>query len=209
MLRRVGVSLAAMAALCLTVAALTFADGPVANTGLTHFDTIVVLGCPAEKDGAASPDQRERVMEGVREYRRGIAPRMIVTGGAAHNAFIEARVMAEYAKSQGIPAEAIFEEPQAKNTIQNAFYSGQMMARHHWRSAEVVSSAAHVRRAALIFTRFSRGGYPVLWRVHAASWPPTSSPLRIAVMYFVEITKVFFIRIFGFAPSPFLPPDPG
>jgi uncharacterized SAM-binding protein YcdF (DUF218 family) len=138
---------------------------PVSNSALTHFDAIIVLGNPADSDGNPTPEQLARVTEGVHEYERGIAPRLILTGGAAHNHFVEARVMARTAEAQGIPAEAIFIEPEALDTMQNACYSERIMKAHGWRSAEVVSRASHLPRAAMIF-----GELPLEWRTHAA--PP-------------------------------------
>jgi len=137
---------------------------PTSNTALARFDAIIVLGNPADSDGNPSPEQLARVTEGVREYERGVAPRLILTGGAAHNQFVEARVMARSAQAEGIPASAIFIEPQAKNTIQNACYSVRIMKAHGWRSAEVVSSANHLPRAGLIFSKL-----PIEWRTHAAA----------------------------------------
>ena len=95
--------------------------------------------------------------EGVREYERGVAPRLILTGGAAHNQFVEARVMARTAEAQGIPASAIFVEPEARDTIQNACYSVRIMKAHGWRSAEVVSSASHLPRAGNDLQRTAAG----------------------------------------------------
>ena len=137
------------------------------NTVLTHFDAILVLGSPADSDGNPKPEQLARVTEGVREYERGVAPKLILSGGAAHNRFVEARVMARIAQAQGVPASAIVLEPQALDTVQNACYSARIMAAHNWRSAEVVSSAAHLPRAGLIFGRL-----PIEWSSHAA--PPLS-----------------------------------
>ena len=136
---------------------------PTSNTSLTRFDAIIVLGTPADSDGNPTPRQLDRVTEGVREYERGIAPRLIMTGGAAHNSFVEARVMARTAHAQGIPESAIFVEPQARDTIQNACYSERIMKAHGWRSAEVVSSPSHLPRAGYIFNEM-----PLLWRAHAA-----------------------------------------
>ncbi len=124
-----------------------------------------MLGSPADSDGNPTPEQLARVTEGVREYERGAAPRLILTGGPAHNQFVEARVMARTAQAQGVPASAIYEEPEAQDTIQNARFAARILKAHGWRSAEVVSSAAHLRRAALIFNRLDMD-----WRVHAA--PP-------------------------------------
>jgi uncharacterized SAM-binding protein YcdF (DUF218 family) len=138
---------------------------PVANTSRDHFDAILVLGYPADADGNPTPEQLARVTEGVREYERGVAPRLLLTGGPAHNRYAEGEVMASAAAAQGIPPSAIFVETRATDTIQNVCYSARIMQAHGWRSAEVVSSPNHLPRAAMILshTTFS-------WRVHAA--PP-------------------------------------
>jgi uncharacterized SAM-binding protein YcdF (DUF218 family) len=136
---------------------------PLSNTSLTRFDAIIVLGSPADADGNPSPEQLWRVTEGVHEYERGVAPRMILTGGAVFNRFAEARVMARTAEAQGIPESAIYVEPEARNTIENACYAARIMKAHGWQSAEVVSSAWHLERAGLILSRL-----PLQWRTHAA-----------------------------------------
>ncbi|MGO9317842.1 MAG: YdcF family protein [Terracidiphilus sp.] len=141
---------------------------PVSNTSLTRFDAIIVLGTSADRDGNPSPVMLARVTEGVHEYERGVAPRLILTGAAASNQFTEARVMAAVAHAQGIPESAIFEEPQAMDTIQNACYAERIMKAHGWSSAEVVSSASHLPRAGIIFNEL-----PLEWRTHAA--PPLES----------------------------------
>ena len=107
-----------------------YASIPRGNTSQAHFDTIIVLGCPSNPDGSPSPTERKRVLEGVGEYRRGVAPRLIMTGAAAHNKFVEADVMARFAVAQGVPADAVIEETHAHDTVQNAFYSVQIMQEH-------------------------------------------------------------------------------
>jgi uncharacterized SAM-binding protein YcdF (DUF218 family) len=125
---------------------------PMTNTSRDHFDAIIVLGTPADADGNPTPEMLARVTEGVHEYERGVAPRLIFTGGPAHNSFTEADVMASAAAAQGIPPSVIFVETNAKDTIQNACFSEQLMRGHGWRSAEVVSSGYHLPRASLIFS---------------------------------------------------------
>ena len=136
---------------------------PMANTSREHFDAILVLGSPADGDGNPTPEQLARITEAVREYERGVAPRIVFTGGAAHNEFVEADVMARVAAAQGIPPSAIFVETKAKNTIENACYSARLMSNHGWHSAEVVSSEYHLPRASMIFGRTS-----LEWRMRAA-----------------------------------------
>jgi hypothetical protein len=72
---------------------------PTSNAILPQFDAIIVLGTPANSDGSASPEQRERTLEGIREFKAGVAPHLIFTGAAAHNQFVEAHVMATLALS--------------------------------------------------------------------------------------------------------------
>lgn len=146
-------------------AAIARFTAPVSNTSLTRFDAIIVLGTPADPDGNPSPLQLSRVTEAVREYERGVAPRLIVTGGTISRGYVEAEVMAKTAMAQGIPESAIFVENRARNTIQNACYSLRIMKSHGWHSAEIVSTASQLPRAGLIFE-----DTPIEWRVHAA--PP-------------------------------------
>jgi uncharacterized SAM-binding protein YcdF (DUF218 family) len=180
---------------------------PTDDTSATHFDTIVVLGTPARPDGAPSPEQRERVLEGIREYRAGIAPHLIMTGGPAHNQFVEAHVMAQFAESQGVPASDILEEGQAQSTIQNIYYSAQIMHRQGWSSAEVVSSPYHLGRTALILNTFDlrQPELAVHWRTHPAAWPPEYSFVLKTALYSVEAWRCFDLRVHGFPASRFLP----
>jgi uncharacterized SAM-binding protein YcdF (DUF218 family) len=173
---------------------------PLSNTSAAHFDTLIVLGNPAKRDGTPGPEMRERVLEGVREYRAGVAPRIIMTGGAAHNDYVEAHVMAELAEAQGVPAAAIVEESQAKDTIQNAYYSVRIMQEHSWYSAEVVSSDGHLPRASLIFAHF-----PIAWRMHAAPWPQQYGLLHRAAIEWYEAADTARLRITSFPESRFLP----
>jgi uncharacterized SAM-binding protein YcdF (DUF218 family) len=149
---------------------------PDSNTSLSHFDAIIVLGTPTDSDGNPTPEQLARVTEAVREYERGIAPRLILSGAAAHNHFVEADAMARSAHALGIPESALFVESQAQDTIENARYSTAILQSHGWRSAEVISSQAHLPRAAMIFGRL-----PIEWRTHAA--PPLEPESGSSALY--------------------------
>jgi uncharacterized SAM-binding protein YcdF (DUF218 family) len=202
-LRRLFVVLATLVAAAILVVAILYRSIPTRNTSLTHFDTIIVLGTPANSDGTPSPEQRERTLEGIREYKAGIAPNLIFTGGPAHNRFVEAHVMAILAAEQGIPSSAIFEEVHAKDTIQNIFYSSRIMQAHHWTSAEVVSSPSHLPRAALILQHYS-----FAWSTHPAPWPASYGAFNRAAHYCVEAQYCFKLRTVGFPHTQFLPSSP-
>lgn len=154
---------------------------PTANTSRDRFDAILVLGTPADGDGNPTTEELARVAEAVREYERGVAPRLLFTGGAVQNKFVEADVMAAAAAAEGIPPSAIFVETKATDTIQNACYSARIMQAHGWHSTEIVSSPWHLPRAGMIFSQT-----PLEWRLHeapplqpAASWSELNSALEV------------------------------
>ena len=180
---------------------------PTHNTAANHFDAIIVLGTPSLIDGTPSPEQRERVLEGVREYKAGIAPHLIMTGGPAHNHFVEAHTMAEFAASQGVPPADIVEEGQAQNTVQNIFYSSTIMHQHGWSSAEVVSSPYHLGRTSLILNAHNlrQPALSIDWRTHPSGWPSEYTIFHKIVLYSVEAWRCFQLRVQGFPSSRFLP----
>lgn len=173
---------------------------PGGNTKQVHFDTIIVLGTPTRDDGTPSAELRERVLEGVREYKAGVAPVMVMTGAAAHNKFVEAHAMKVLAVSEGVPADAVIEEGQAKDTIQNIYFSHAIMEKHGWHSAEVVSSPSHLPRTALILSH-----YDFTWRTHAAHWPAEYDKEHIARLYGGEARGCWTLTHRGFPHNQWLP----
>ncbi len=144
------------------------------------------------------------MLEGVREFRAGVAKHMIVTGGAAHNSFVEADCMKRLAVEQGVPADAVVEEKQAQDTIQNIWFSKQIMDAHGWRSAEVVSSPSHLPRTALILEHY-RGKNAFAWKTHAAPWPREFTSEQIVQHYAGEMKGCWRLTHQGFPKNRWLP----
>ena len=167
---------------------------PSTNAALTHFDTLIVLGNPCNANGAPGPEQRERVLQAVRQYQQGIAPHIIMSGGAAHNQWVEADCMKTLAVQQGVPADAILEDTRAQNTIDNIVNSDAIMIAHNWHSAEVVSSPSHLPRAALILQHYTT----FAWRTNASRWPPEYHLPMILAIYANEIKDCWQIHTRGF-----------
>jgi uncharacterized SAM-binding protein YcdF (DUF218 family) len=113
--------------------------------------------------------------------------------------------MAALAERQGVPASAIVKEPRALNTIQNLYYSEQIMRQHGWTSAEIISSPDHLPRAALIVQALARSQPAIQWHTHASLWPHEYSLPQRALNTSVEATRCLEIRVFGFPHSTFLP----
>jgi uncharacterized SAM-binding protein YcdF (DUF218 family) len=202
--KRLAAGVIGLAVLFVVIVVVSYLTIPLRNTDATHFDTLVVLGMPADEQGQIKPEPRERVLEAVREFRAGRAGHMIMTGGAAHNRWVEAEVMARYAESQGVPAEDVVVEGQALNTIQNIYYSHKIMQASGWTSAEIVSSPAHLPRTSLILEHY-RGANDFAWRTDESRWPVELSRFAVAIHFVYEATGTTKLRLLGFRPSRFLP----
>ena len=80
-------------------------------------DAIVVLGA-AQYDGRPSPVFEARLRHAVELWHTGIAKSFVVTGGKLPgDRTTEAAVARDYAVAHGVPAEAIFGEDEAHNTL--------------------------------------------------------------------------------------------
>ena len=173
-------------------AGLSLAFAPSGTAAAPRVDALLVLGSPADSDGNPRPDMLSRVAEAVREYDRGIAPRLILSGGLDGQPYAEAVVMARVAQSQGVPASALFVESDSNDTIQNACYSARLMKAHGWRTAEIITSPVHARRAAIVFSHF-----PIEWRIHTAPPIQPRSWTDVNTSRALEVLKVVRYRLYG------------
>jgi uncharacterized SAM-binding protein YcdF (DUF218 family) len=111
-------------------------------------DAIIVLGAAAY-DARPSPVFEERIRHGVALYRRGLAPKLIFTGGFGGRGarFSESQVGRRYAVRAGVPTNAILIETQSRNTHENLDQAALLMRAHRLHRAIVVSDPLHMSRA--------------------------------------------------------------
>jgi uncharacterized SAM-binding protein YcdF (DUF218 family) len=109
-------------------------------------DVILVLGA-AEYRGRPSPVLKARLDHALDLYRKGLAPRMMTTGGAGGDpVFTEGDVGRDYLTSQGVPPEAIVVEREGGSTVASTALAGEIMRRMRMQSAIVVSDGYHIYR---------------------------------------------------------------
>ena len=118
------------------------------------FDVIIVLGAPALENCSPSSIMIQRVNKGLDLLNNSFAKKIIFTGSSVANNCVEADVMAKYAISKGFKDSIIFIEPKAKNTYQNAYFSVEIMKRNKFKSAAIVTSKFHKKRACAIFSNY-------------------------------------------------------
>lgn len=111
-------------------------------------DAIVVLGA-AQYRGRPSPVLRARLDHAVVLYARGIAPRLVFTGGIADgDTASEASVGRTYALQQGVPDSAILTEHEGRTTGQSLARVARLLRARDMETVVLVSDPFHVLRAA-------------------------------------------------------------
>jgi len=109
-------------------------------------DIILVLGA-AEYRGKPSPVLRARLDHALSLYKKGLAPRILTTGGAGGDpVYTEGAVGRSYLVSQGVPSEAIIVEPEGESTVYSTAAAAEIMRRMELKSCIVVSDGYHIYR---------------------------------------------------------------
>lgn len=111
-------------------------------------DAGIVLGAALWGD-EPSPGLKERLNQGLKEYRAGTFRYFIVSGGLDTNKsrLTEAEGMANYLLKEGVPADAIILENKATNTYENLRYSQRLMQERQFHTAVIITHTYHARRA--------------------------------------------------------------
>ncbi|MGA8270973.1 MAG: YdcF family protein [Candidatus Sulfotelmatobacter sp.] len=120
---------------------------------LHSVDAIVVFGA-AEYSGRPSPVLRARLDHAFDLFQKGIAPVVIITGGAASDpSYSEGGVGRDYLMHRGIPERNLIAETQGSDTAQSAQRVGVIMRANGLRSCVAVSDAYHVFRIKKLLQR--------------------------------------------------------
>ena len=110
-------------------------------------DIIVVLGA-AEYRGKPSPVLRGRLDHALELYKKGLAPRILTTGGAGGDpVYTEGDVGRSYLVSRGVPSEAVVVDPAGDSTVYSTASAAEIMRRMGLKSCIVVSDGYHIFRA--------------------------------------------------------------
>ncbi|MEW5984330.1 MAG: ElyC/SanA/YdcF family protein [Acidobacteriota bacterium] len=119
-------------------------------------DAIVVFAGGVGESGRAGGGYQERVKHAADLYHRGYATHLVFSSGFSF-VFREAEVMKQLAVSIGVPADAIVLESKAANTHENVTFVARILENRGWRSALLISSPYHMRRAVMVWRRVAPG----------------------------------------------------
>jgi len=172
------------------------------------YDAIVVLGgviSPANPPEQPEPDlheQADRIWQAARLFRRGVAPRIIVSGGSFVAArggppATEAEAMRVFLLDLGVPADAITDEGKALNTIENIRNVRAIVGSGR---VALVTSAFHMPRALQLAARagLEVGAFPTDYsgplalRAWWDNWLPSLGALQATTTALREIVALNF-----------------
>jgi uncharacterized SAM-binding protein YcdF (DUF218 family) len=116
-------------------------------------DAIIVLGA-AQYEGRPSPVLKARLDHAASLWNRGLAPRMIVTGGrGVGDTTSEAAVGRRYLAQRGIPADSISMDTEGLTTSQSMVAARQLLGTKSYPSVLIVSDPFHMLRLAILARR--------------------------------------------------------
>ena len=116
-------------------------------------DAIIVLGA-AQYEGRPSPVLRARLDHAASLWNRGLAPRMIVTGGrGVGDTTSEAAVGKRYLVQRGIPGDSIWMDTEGLTTSQSMVAVRRLLGVKANPSVLIVSDPFHMLRLAILARR--------------------------------------------------------
>ncbi len=123
-------------------------------------EAIVVLGGGTESEQFPRPmvevnSAGDRVLYAAKLYKEGRAPVILLSGGnitwLGGRSMTPADEMAQILAMIGIPNQAVWLQPESRNTYEDALYSSQILKEKGIRQVLLVTSAMHMPRSVALF----------------------------------------------------------
>jgi len=114
---------------------------------------VIVLGAPPLGPGVPGPAIERRLDHAIAVFVARGAAYLVPSGGVVGAPPAEAEIMRTLAVAKGVSDARIIVEDRARNTFENALYTGLIMRRRGWRRVAVVTDAFHMPRALYVYRR--------------------------------------------------------
>ena len=178
-----------------------------------HYDVAIVLtGMVAlrrSRPGHLEFNEHvERILEGISLVKRGIADKLLIAGGSGdpfNRDRSEARVLRMFALESGLSDEQVFVEETSRNTHESAVNATQILRAGNYRQLILITSAAHMYRAAAAFHKqgLFPQPYPVDFRtdreaIHPFDFIPSVRALNVMTEIVHELVGIVMYRLQGY-----------
>src|SRR5204862_4574003 len=107
---------------------------------------IVILGAGLETNGTIKTKLISRLQQGLKLARIYPNAPMVLTGGNQKRGVTEAYIMSQWYLKRGISRKRLFLEDQARDTVENAWFSSAILQRLGVSHVTLVTSFSHMRR---------------------------------------------------------------
>jgi len=133
---------------------------------MNQADAIVVLSGSKFHPHHHRSLTESRVLQAVKAYQEGQAPRLIMCGSRAFRKAAslasDAEEMKQLAEQKNIPKESILLEEKSVDTLGNAFYVKRLwLVPNAWKSIVLVTSEFHIQRSQFLFEKILGPDYKV------------------------------------------------
>lgn len=129
-------------------------------------EAILILGALVYADNTPSPALRDRLDCGAALYKKGIAPKILVSGDNGREAYNEVRVMRDYLVASGVPTGDIVLDYAGFDTYDSCYRARDVFC---LKKITIVSQQYHVSRALYIATRLGLDAHAVGTNDHVLS----------------------------------------
>lgn len=126
-------------------------------SSLKNVDCILILGAGIWGD-KPSPMLQDRLDEGVKLYKEGIASKIIMSGDHGREEYDEVNIMKEYAIEQGVPSEDIFMDHAGFSTYESIYRAKEIFDADN---IVIVTQEYHLYRALYIADKLNINAYGV------------------------------------------------
>ena len=124
---------------------------------LKDVDCILILGAGIWGD-KPSPMLQDRLDEGIKLYKEGIASKIIMSGDHGREEYDEVNIMKEYAIEQGVPSEDIFMDHAGFSTYESIYRAKEIFGADN---IVIVTQEYHLYRALYIADKLNINAYGV------------------------------------------------
>lgn len=127
-------------------------------TELEDVDCIIIYGCLVLKDGTPCNVLKDRLDKGIELYKKGAAPKIIMSGDHSSDEYNEVAVMKQYAINAGVPSEDIFMDHKGYSTYETAYRAKEVFEAN---KVILVTQEYHLYRAVYIAKKLGIKAYGV------------------------------------------------
>jgi uncharacterized SAM-binding protein YcdF (DUF218 family) len=175
-----------------------------------HIDVAIVLGgmsnaLTSNKEHLEFGSSSERLLEAIHLYKAGRVSALLITSGSGdlmNQEATEAPDLAAFALQWGVSPADLVVESKSRNTRENASLSLPLLKNKGWKSAVLITSAWHMKRAAGVFRKagYTQNGlklalWPVDTRESRRAWPLNFFPDEGCL----ETTQILLREVVGWA----------